>query len=132
MSFVKVWTDIGVDNFVNLPARITSNNPDGTFNIQYLSATELRTPNGKKIWSYENEVYAITDEYITEYMFDESDLHFVSIGDGSFVRMERDSDNEDDSDYEPQSSEGYSTSSDGEDSCDEEEFDEEVEDEDYE
>lgn len=111
MSFVKVLTDIGDEEFVNIPARITTNNSDGSFNIQYLSVTERRTPEGKKIWSYEDEVYTITDEYITEYMYDECDLHFVSIAEDSFIKIDRDSDNEDDSDYEPASSVGYSTSS---------------------
>jgi hypothetical protein len=115
MSFIKVWTDVGDDEFVNLPARITSNNPDGSFDIQYLSVTERRTPDGKKIWSYEDDVYNITDEYITEYMFDECDLHFASIGEDSFIKVDRGSDDEDDSDYEPHSSVGYSTSSEDED-----------------
>ena len=71
MSFVKVWTDIG-DSFVNLPARIIDYSTDRTvMHIKYLSQTDGRDPQtNKKIWSYEDDIYDITDESITEYMYD--------------------------------------------------------------
>lgn len=99
MSFVKVWTDVG-DTFVNLPARVIETIND-TIRIKYLSQSDRKDPTtNKKIWSYEDEIYDITDESITEYMYNESDLGFVSINENDYIKMEVSDDDEDDSDYE--------------------------------
>ena len=99
MSFVKVWTDVG-DLFINLPARVVESVND-TLRIKYLSQSDRRDPTtNRKIWSYEDEIYDITDESITEYMYDEGDLGFVSIGENDYIKVEVSDGDEDDSDYE--------------------------------
>ena len=126
MSFVKVWTDIG-NSFVNLPARVIESLND-TLRIRYLSQTDRRDPTtNRKIWSYEDEIYDITDESITEYMYDESDLGFVSIGENDYIKTEISEDDED-SDYEPMSetetdTDGSDTDDDDDGSVDEDECD---------
>lgn len=127
MSFIKVWTDIG-DTFVNLPARIIDYAQDRTvMNIKYLSQTDRRDPNtNKKIWSYEDEIYDITDESITEYMYDEGDLGFVSVGENDYIKVEMTDEEDEDSDYEPVSE----TETDSDD-CSDDEDDGEIDDEDF-
>jgi hypothetical protein len=86
---------------VNLPARVIESVND-TLRIRYLSQSDRRDPGtNRKIWSYEDEIYDITDESITEYMYDEGDLGFVSIGENDYIKTEISEDDEDDSDYEP-------------------------------
>jgi hypothetical protein len=127
MSFLKVWTDIG-DMFVNLPARVIDYSPDRTvMHIKYLSQTDRRDPTtNKKIWSYEDEIYDITDESITEYMYDEGDLGFVSVGENDYIKVEITDGEDEDSDYEPVSE----TESDSDD-CSDDEDDGEADDEDF-
>lgn len=125
MSFVKVWTDVG-DTFVNLPARVIETIND-TIRIQYLSQSDRKDPTtNKKIWSYEDEIYDITDESIAEYMYNESDLGFVSINENDYIKMEVSDDEEDDSDYEqPSDTDTCSEASEDDDDADEpgEEYD---------
>ena len=125
MSFVKVWTDIGGETFVNLPARVIDHN-GSTLRIKYLARTEVRDEGTKKkIWSYEDEIYDITDESITEYMYDEGDLGFVSIGENVYIKVEVSVEEEEDSDYE------QPTDTETESDYDTEEEDEDVEEEDF-
>ena len=128
MSFVKVWTDLG-DSFVNLPARVVESVND-TIRIRYLTLSEDRDPTtNKKIWSYEDEIYDITDESITEYMYDEGDLGFKSIGENVYIKVEVSDGDEDDSDYEQPTD--TDTCSDDESGEDEEGTDEEYDYDDY-
>jgi hypothetical protein len=128
MSFVKVWTDIG-DSFVNLPARIVDYSADRTvMHIKYLSQTDRRDPQtNKKIWSYEDDIYDITDESITEYMYDDGDLGFASIGENNYIKVEMTDEEEDDSDYEPSSF----SESDSDECSDDDDQGEDVDDEDF-
>jgi hypothetical protein len=123
MSFIKVLTD--VDGEVSsLPARVVNTNPDGSFNIQYLSKTEKKHTNGKTIYEYEVEIYNITEESIDEYMYDESECKFTCVNPGEFIKVSQNYD--DDDDYCP-SSDGDEEEED-EDSDEEDEEDEEDED----
>jgi len=129
MSFVKILTD--VDGVISsIPARIISTEKDGSFNIKYISRTEKKHTNGKTIYEYEDEIYNITEESIDEYMYDETECGFRSIGTGDqYIKQSNsrgDGDDDEDGDYEPGSSE-EETESDGDDSEEdsEEEFEEE-------
>jgi hypothetical protein len=117
MSFVKILTD--VDGVISsIPARIISTEKDGSFNIKYISRTEKKHTNGKTIYEYEDEIYNITEESIDEYMYDETECGFRSIGNGDqYIKQSnsRDGDDDEDGDYEPGSSE-EETESDGDDS----------------
>lgn len=106
MSLVKVWTEIGSDGkCCSLPAKILTKKGNGTFIIKYLSVTDRKTREGKKIYTYEDETYEVSDDYITEYLESDSELDFgfeqLSSSDGDFVKYESDSDD----DYVPSSSE---------------------------
>jgi hypothetical protein len=125
MSFIKVWTDIGKETFVNLPARVIDHT--GTIlRIKYLSKTNIRAEGtNKKIWSYEDDIYDITDESITEYMYDEGDLGFVSIGENLYIKVEVSEEDEEDSDYE------QPTDTETESEYDTDDEDEDIEEEDF-
>jgi hypothetical protein len=112
MSLIKVWTEIGNDGkCYSLPAKIISKKGNGTYVIQYLSCTDRKTRDGKKIYTYEDETYEVTDNSITEYLETDSelDLGFEQIsGDFEFVKYDSDSDDED---YVPSSEDDSSSSS---------------------
>jgi hypothetical protein len=119
MSLVKVWTEIdGRGKCYSLPAKIVSKKGN-IFTIKYLSVTDRKTREGKKIYTYESETYEITDDSITEYLETDSelDLGFENIyspneeeyddEEGCFIKYESDSDD----DYTPPSEIGDSSSS---------------------
>jgi hypothetical protein len=141
MSLIKVWTDIGNEGkCYSLPAKIVSKKGN-TFVVQYLSSTDRKTRDGKKIYMNEDETYEVTDNSITEYLETDSelDLGFEQIsGSGDFEFIKYDSDSEDE-DYIPseEDSDSESSSDDDEDSdsCEEDDicdFGDDDEDEDYE
>jgi hypothetical protein len=110
MSLVKVWTEVDDGKCYSLPAKIVSKKGN-VFTIKYLSATDKKTQNGKKIYMYEDEHYEVTDDSITEYLESESelDLGFEQVSaDGGFVKYESDSDD----DYVPSEEEDDSESDD--------------------
>jgi hypothetical protein len=127
MSLVKVWTEVGNDGrCFSLPAKIVSTKKGNTFIIKYLSVTNRKTREGKKIYAYEDETYEVTDDSITEYLESESelDLGFEQVSgtteeECEFVKYESDSDD----DYIPSSDDDdeSSSESDTDDSDDEEE-----------
>jgi hypothetical protein len=123
MSFIKVLTDVDGD-ISSIPARIVSNEKDGSFNIQYLSKTDKKHTSGKTIWEYEVEIYNITDESIDEYMYDEGDMGFKFIEDGVYIRESKNYDSGDD-DYVPSSGSDEDTEEESSDESDEDEEDEE-------
>lgn len=92
MTLVRVYTDTGDIKPVNLLAKIFDIQ-DKTFSIRYLSPTE-ETCHGKKIYRYEEEVYEVTDESISEYLdtSDEGDLGFKELPCGGFIYTDSDSD----------------------------------------
>ena len=131
MSFIKVLTDVN-DVISSIPARVVNTNPDGSFNIQYLSKTDKKHVNGRNIYEYETEIYNITDDSINEYMYDENEGGFKMIGEDMYVRFSGgDGDGEDDDDYVPSSeceSEENSEEEDSEEAS--EEFEGDIEDDD--
>jgi|APCry1669189599_1035237.scaffolds.fasta_scaffold04001_3 hypothetical protein len=131
MSFIKVLTDVN-DVISSIPARVVNTNPDGSFNIQYLSKTDKKHVNGRNIYEYETEIYNITDDSINEYMYDENEGGFKMIGEDMYVRFSGgDGDGEDDDDYVPSSeceSEENSEEEDSEEAS--EEFEDDIEDDD--
>ena len=128
MSLVRVWTDVGSDKNVSLVARIIETNGP-IFTIQFLSPTENKDKHGSTIYKYEDETYQIDDDSITHYLdtSNEEDIGFVSAGEGEWIRMG----DESDEDYIP-SEEDEDEEEDEEDDVDEEEYeDEDIEDDDY-
>ena len=121
MSLVRVWTDVGSDKNVSLVARIIETNAP-IFTIQFLSPTETKDKHGCTIYKYEDETYQVDDDSITHYLDtnDESDIGFVSVGEGEWIRTGDDSDE----DYIPSEDE---TDDDEEDEEDDDEFEEEFE-----
>ena len=121
MSLVRVWTDVGSDKNVSLVARIIETNGP-IFTIQFLSPTETKDKHGCTIYKYEDETYQVDDDSITHYLDtnDESDIGFVSVGEGEWIRTGDDSDE----DYIPSEDE---TDDDEEDEEDDDEFEEEFE-----
>jgi hypothetical protein len=128
MSFIKVLTDVN-DVISSIPARVVNTNPDGSFNIQYLSKTDKKHVNGRNIYEYETEIYNITDDSINEYMYDENEGGFKMIGEDIYVRFSGGEDGDDDDDYVPSSeceSEENSEEEDSEEAS--EEFEDDIED----
>ena len=114
MSLIKVWTELD-DKYVALPAKVVSSN-GLKYKIKYLSVSEKRDNHNRKIYSYEDETYDITNESITEFTNSdmEIDLGFKQITDNEFIKYDSDSD----ADYIPSSSSDDDTSSESE-TCDE-------------
>jgi len=101
MSLIKVFTEVdGVTK--SLPAKIIDSNGD-KYKIVYMSPSENKDSHNKRIYKYEDEIYEITDESITDYLDTDSeiDLGFKKISDNEFIKYDSDSDD----DYIP-SSEG--------------------------
>lgn len=123
MTLVRVYTDTGDIKPVHLLAKIFDIQ-DKTFSIRYLSPTE-DTSHGKKIYRYEEEVYEVTDESISEYLdtSDESDLGFKELPCGGFIYTDSDSDYAPESDSEMTSDVSESVVS--EDEYDEDEYEDE-------
>jgi hypothetical protein len=93
MSLIRVWTDVGSDKNVSLVARIVETNGP-IFTIQFLSPTENKDKHGCTIYKYEDEMYQIDDDSVTHYLdtYDEGDIGFVSAGEGEWIRVGDDSD----------------------------------------
>lgn len=127
MSLIKVWTELDDGKCCSLPAKIIQKK-GSTMTIRYLSPTEMKDSQNRKIYKYEDETYEITDESVSEYMDSDSELDFgfQQISDDEFVKYDSDSDE----DYVP--SEDDEDSSSDSDDDDSQSFTEEYEDEDYE
>jgi hypothetical protein len=120
MSLVRVWTDVGQKKPKALLAKIFKKRA-GSYTIRYLSA--LSSENAK-VFKYEDDEYEVDDESISEWLETdlEADLGFEAQDDGTWAKVDSDSD------YEPESSESETNSDDG-DSADEEEFETDEEEE---
>lgn len=109
MSLIKVFTEVENGVTKSLPAKIIDTNGD-KYKIVYMSPSENKDSHNKRIYKYEDEIYEITDESITEYLDTDSelDLGFKKISDNEFIKYDSDSDD----DYTP-SSEDEDSDSDG-------------------
>jgi hypothetical protein len=92
MTLIRVYTDTGDIKPVHLLAKIFDVK-DSTFFIRYLSPTE-DTKHGKKVYRYEEEVYEVTDDSISEYLNTdiEEDIGFSQLPCGGFIYTDSDSD----------------------------------------
>lgn len=119
MSLVRVWTDIGQKKPKALLAKIFKKK-GGSYTIRYLSAL----PENAKVFKYEDDEYEVDDESISEWLETdlETDLGFETQEDGTYARIDSDSD------YEPETDESESES----DEEDDVESDQEAEEEDFE
>lgn len=84
---VKVYTDTGKKKPVILHAKVIRET-NGIYQIQYLSQTN-DTFDGKPVYKFENEIYDIDDESITEYL---DDLHGFTQIDDMYIKDESDVD----------------------------------------
>lgn len=111
MSLVRVWTDVGQKKPKALLAKIFKKN-GGVYTIRYLSAV----PQNAKVFKYEDDEYEVDDESISEWLETdvETDLGFEAQDDGTFAKVDSDSD------YEPDTSESESDDEDEEFDSDEE------------
>jgi hypothetical protein len=125
MSLVRVWTDVGQKKPKALLAKIFKKRA-GSYTIRYLSA--LSSENAK-VFKYEDDEYEVDDESISEWLETdlEADLGFEAQDDGTWAKVDSDSD------YEPESSESETDSDDEDDgdSADEEDEEEENVEEEY-
>jgi len=115
MSLVRVWTDVGQKKPKALLAKIFKK-AGGSYTIRYLSAL----PENAKVFKYEDDEYEVDAESISEWLETdlETDLGFETQEDGTYAKVDSDSD------YEPETDESE-TESDEEDL----ESDQEAEDE---
>jgi len=115
MSLVRVWTDVGQKKPKALLAKIFKKS-GGSYTIRYLSAL----PENAKVFKYEDDEYEVDAESISEWLETdlETDLGFETQEDGTYAKVDSDSD------YEPETDESE-TESDEEDL----ESDQEAEDE---
>ena len=67
MSLVKVYTDIGEAKPVILIAKIFKKVKKNVYQIKYLSPTTQKC-NGHTIFAYENAVYEVDEDSITEHL----------------------------------------------------------------
>ncbi len=117
MSLVKVWTEIDeTGKCASLPAKIVSKKGN-VYKISYLSPTEDRDVKNRRVYKYEDEVYEVSDDSITEYLDSDTELDFgfEEIEDGKFVKCDllvcENSDGDDDEDYTPSSEDESETAS---------------------
>jgi hypothetical protein len=112
---VRVWTDVGQKKPKALLAKIFKK-AGGSYTIRYLSAL----PENAKVFKYEDDEYEVDAESISEWLETdlETDLGFETQEDGTYAKVDSDSD------YEPETDESE-TESDEEDL----ESDQEAEDE---
>lgn len=131
MSLVKVWTEIDetTGKCASLPAKIISKKGN-VYKISYLSVSEERDAKNRRVYKYEDEIYEVSDDSITEYLDSDTELDFgfEEIEDGKFVKCDllmcENSDGDDDEDYTPSSEDESETASDeNSDDDDEEDFD---------
>lgn len=94
MSLIKVWTELDDGKCTSLPAKIISKKSNGVMIIKYLSITENKDSQNRKIYKYEDETYEITDESVSEYIDSDSELDFgfQQISEDEFVKYDSDSD----------------------------------------
>jgi len=113
MSLVRVWTDVGQKKPKALLAKIFKKRA-GSYTIRYLSA--LSSENAK-VFKYEDDEYEVDDESISEWLETdlETDLGFEAQEDGTWAKVDSDSD------YEPESSESDTDSDEDDDASDEDE-----------
>jgi hypothetical protein len=125
MSLVKVWTEVDDDGKCqSLPAKIVSKKGN-VFKIRYLSSTGVRDSKNRRIYSYEDETYEVTNDSITEYIDSDTELDFgfEEIGNGQFVKCDYDilcGGSDDDDDYVPSTENEDSSDGDSDDTEDEE------------
>ena len=119
MSLVRVWTDVGQKKPKALLAKIFKKK-GGAYTIRYLSAL----PENAKVFKYEDDEYEVDDESISEWLETdlETDLGFEAQEDGTYARVDSDSD------YEPETDDPETESDEEEDL----ESDQEVDEEEYE
>lgn len=98
MTIVRVYTDVGGVKPVHLLAKIFETHGN-VMRVRYLSKTDERK-NGKPVYRYEDEMYDIGDESVSQYMetSDEEDIGYKKIDDGGFILEESDSDYDPDED----------------------------------
>lgn len=90
-QLVRVWTDVGTLKPAALLARVIEEN-DGVYKIQYFSPTE-EYDHGRVIYRYEDEIYEIDDESITEYLdSDETDAGYILVSQDAWIKASSDSD----------------------------------------
>lgn len=127
MTIVRVYTDVGAVKPVHLLAKIFETKGE-TLCVRYLTKTDEHK-NGIPIYRYEDEMYEIGDESISQYMetSDEEDIGYKKIDDGGFILEESDSDYDPDEDQgDEDDSESYVSSSDEDDADDEDEDNDDV------
>jgi hypothetical protein len=108
--FVKVYTDTGKRKPVVLLAQVVHQSGDGIYKIKYLSPTNDLF-DGKQVYKFEDDIYEIDDESITE-------IHveipgYTQVDDEVYVKDESDvdycpseeSDESEDSEYSYENSE---------------------------
>jgi hypothetical protein len=88
---VKVWTEVSSEKYVSLLAKIIEYKEDKMM-IRYLSPTTVNYK-GKPIYTYEDTVYEVDDDYIIEYLegLGETDLGFRDI-EGGYIKLDSDDD----------------------------------------
>jgi hypothetical protein len=121
MSLVRVWTDVGQKKPKALLAKIFKKK-GGIYTIRYLSAL----PENAKVFKYEDDEYEVDDESISEWLETdlETDLGFDTQEDGTYAKVDSDSD------YEPESGESETESEEEDLESDQEADEEEYESED--
>jgi len=96
MSLVKVYTDIGEAKPVILIAKIFKKVKKNVYQIKYLSPTTQKC-NGHTIFAYENAVYEVDEDSITEHLnTDNEEVVGFKKNEYGFTKI-----TPDDSDYEP-------------------------------
>lgn len=122
MSLVKVWTDIGKGKNVSLLAKIVEEG-ETTFKVKYLSKTDEEY-RGCTVWRYEDDVYEIDHDYITEYLMTDLETEIgykpISSEEGAFIQIDEDSE------YIPSSEDDETDDDDGSD-LEDEVYEEDVE-----
>lgn len=104
MSFLKVWTEVDDGFFKSLPAKIVYKDFNSDkFIIKYMSPTDKRTITGKRLYTYEDETYEITEESIIQMFVSETEMGFEEHSPEHFIKCEKYKDDSDDSDYVPSS-----------------------------
>lgn len=126
MSLIKVLTEVENQGTKSLPAKVVSKNGE-EFTIKYLSPTTKRDQRNRRIYSYEDETYVITDESVTEYTETDSELYFgfKEIAIGEFIKYDSDDEDEDFELEAEEEEEEDDEEEDLEEELDEDEFDEE-------
>ena len=111
MTLVKVYTDIGKSKPIVLIAKICRKVRKNIYQIKYLSPTDQKY-NGRTIFAYENAVYEVGEDSITEHMntedeevvgFRRNEYGFTKITTGDSEYAPSESEDSEDSDDEDES-----------------------------